>query len=85
MPRVVRIDGLFVDDSSNSKKPRGVTIFSNPRGAPNENAPYPYRLTERLEVNDLKTASGLAPRISDNAEVVKAIKVVSKNRNSIRR
>lgn len=85
MPRVIRIDGLFVDDSNNSEKHRGVIIFSDPSGASNKDLPFPYRLTERLEVNDLKTASGLAARVCDNADVVKAITVVSKNRSSIRR
>lgn len=86
MPRVIRIDGLFVDDSNNSEKHRGVIIFSDPSGrSSNKDLPFPYRLTERLEMINLKTASGLMPRVSDNAEVVKAITVVSKNRSSIRR
>lgn len=60
-------------------------MFSNTPGASDKNLPFPYRLTERLEVNDLKTASGLVPRVSDNVELAKAIEVVSKNREAIRR
>jgi hypothetical protein len=33
-------------------------------------------LTERLEVRGLRTASGLPPRVCDNPEVAKAVKVV---------
>jgi hypothetical protein len=76
MPRRVRIDGLVVEDSGKSENPRVLTIFSDPLGPPRHDRPFPYRLTERLEVRGLETASGLPPRICDNPEVAKAIKVV---------
>jgi len=77
MPRVIRIEGLFVDDSNRANGYRGITYFGDPMGKPHKDRPFPYRLTERIEVDGLKTASGLAPRVSTNPEVAKAIKVIS--------
>ncbi len=78
MPRVIRIEGLFVDDSKYTEKHDGVVFFNDPIAGSSPERPFPYRLTERLEVSDLKTASGLPPRVSTNPEVAKAIKVVAK-------
>lgn len=75
MPRVIQIEGLFVDDSNRSGDYAGITFFNDPLGPPREDRPFPYRLTERLEVSGLKTASGLPPRVSDNPALVQAIKV----------
>ncbi len=76
MPRLVRIDGLVVDDAKPSKNRQGITFFSDPIGAPRDKRPFPYRLTEKLEVRGLKTASGLPPRVCANPEVDQAITVV---------
>lgn len=76
MPRVIRIDGLYIGDSKVSNDTSGITFFSDAIGPSREDRPFPYQLTERLEIRDLETASGLAPRISDNAELVKAVEVV---------
>lgn len=78
MPRLIRIDGLFVDDSDHSENYRGVTFFGDPIGTSRDKRPFPYRLTERIEVNGFKIASGLPPRISDHPEVAKAITFVEK-------
>lgn len=75
MPRVVRIDGLVVEDGGRGEDYAGVYFFSDPLGAPRSDRPFPYRLTERLEVRGLTTASGIAPRVSANPELVKAIAV----------
>ena len=77
MPRVIRIDGLEVDDSKHGGKHRGIVFFSDPVGASKKERPFPYRLTERLEVRGLRTASGLPPRVCDNPDVAKAVKVVA--------
>lgn len=79
MPRVVRIEGLQVDDAwtLNTKKP-GVSYFGDPLGEPRDNRPFPYRLTERIEVSGLKTASGIAPIVSPNPELVRVIELVKK-------
>jgi len=76
MPRVIRIEGLFVDDSKHKEDHRGVLFFNDPIAGSRPDRPFPFRLTERLEVSDLKTASGLPPRVSANPEVAKAIKVI---------
>lgn len=71
MPRVIRIDGLTVDDAA----AKGVAYFDNPRGALGDRAPFPYRPTERVEVRGLKTASGQPPSLSVHAEIEKALPV----------
>jgi hypothetical protein len=78
MPREIRIDGLLIDDSKSktSKKYQGVRMFSNPIGPAGKDRPFPYRLTERVMVKNLKTASGLPVRVSDNPEIAKSIKVI---------
>jgi hypothetical protein len=78
MPRVIRIEGLFIDDSKHTDKYSGVLFFGESIAGSSPERPFPYRLTERLEVSDLKTASGRPPRVSANPEVAKAIKVVAK-------
>jgi len=77
MPRVIRIDGLFVDDSSRTGDERGIAYFNDPLGPPRANRSFPYRLTERLEISDLKSSRGLPFRVSDNPELVKAVTVIS--------
>jgi hypothetical protein len=52
-------------------------LFKDPVAGSGSNLPFPYRLAERVEVSGLMTASGLPPRVSDNPEVAKAIKVVA--------
>lgn len=73
MPRVVRLEGLFIDDPGS----RGVALFNDPLGPPPTARPFPYRLTERVEVRGLRTASGVPPVVSDNPELVSAIKMVT--------
>lgn len=77
MPRVIRIEGLFVDDSKHPAGYPGVAFFSDPVGASPGKRPFPYRLTERLEVRDLKLASGLPARVCSNPEVARAINVIA--------
>jgi hypothetical protein len=76
MPRLIRIEGLFVDDSKPPRDYQGITFFSDPLGASRDKRPFPYRLTEKLEVRGLKTASGLPPRVCPNPEVARAITMV---------
>jgi hypothetical protein len=78
MPRVIRIEGLFVDDSKHKEKHSGIFFFNDPIAGSNPERPFPYGLTERLEVSDLKTASGMPLRVSANPEVGKFIKVVER-------
>jgi hypothetical protein len=76
MPETILIDGLFVDDSNFSNEPEGLTFFSDVLGPPLPERPFPIRLTRKLEIRELTTASGRSLRISDNPEVAAAIKVV---------
>jgi hypothetical protein len=77
MPEVIKIDGLSVDDAAPNGEPRGLAYFNNSLGTAGTERPYPYRLTQRIEVKGLKTASGQTPRVSDNAELAKAVAVIS--------
>jgi hypothetical protein len=82
MPRVIRIEGLFIEDSNPSRDYRGVCFFSDPFGAPSGKRPFPYRLTERLEHSRVETASGLPIHVCTNPEVTKAVHVVSKSKGA---
>lgn len=76
MPRVIRIDGLSVDDSGRSAGYQGIDFLGDPIGPSREKRPFPYRLTEKLEIRALKTSSGLPPRVSNNPEVARAVTVI---------
>jgi hypothetical protein len=76
MPREVRIDGLFVDDSNHPADYQGLTFFSDPIGPPRDKRPFPYTLTKELKVRGLRTASGLPPRLCSNPVAAQAITVV---------
>jgi hypothetical protein len=52
----------------------GVAFFVDILGKPREDRPFPYRLNTRMHVADLKTASGVAPKVSSNPEVRNAIR-----------
>ena len=79
MPREITIDGLVIDDSRHPEKYQGVVFFDDPIGGTRENRPFAYvNLPEILRVRNLKTASGLPPRVSSNPELAKAIKLIEK-------
>lgn len=79
MPRTILIDGLFIDDSALKAKgsSAGVSLFADPAGKTEGKRPFPYRLTEKLVVRALKTASGVAPRVSDSKELAAGIRLAS--------
>jgi hypothetical protein len=79
MPRLIRIEGLFVDDAKLPAGKQGITFFSDPIGPSREARPFPYHLTKQLEVSGLTTASGLPPRVCKNPEVAKAVNVTTKS------
>lgn len=78
MPRLIRIDGLVVEDANHGKSHKGITFFANPTVGASKDRPFPVRLTELLEVRRLTTTSGLAPRIGSHPDVAEAIKVAAK-------
>jgi len=75
MPTGIRIEGLQIDDGPAREGISNVTLFDNPSGAVDATLPHPYRATERVEIFDLKTTSGLTPRVSANPAVAKIISV----------
>lgn len=73
MPRVIRIEGLLIDDSRLKAEHQGPSYFDDDLGDLRRKPPFPYRLTEKLEVRGLRTVSGLPPRLSDNPALAKAM------------
>jgi hypothetical protein len=79
MPRLIRLEGLQIDDAwTTDTQTPGVTYFGHVIGEPRPDRPFPYRLAERVEVQDVHTASGVQPILSPNPEVVRAIALVLK-------
>lgn len=76
MPETIRIDGLVVDDALLKEGPDELAFFNDVLGPPLPERPFPLRLTQTLEVQNLTTASGRPMRISDNPELVEAIQVI---------
>lgn len=75
MPTVIRIEGLTIEDGPVREGSSNVVLFDDPSGALDATLPHPYRATERVEIHDLKTTSGLTPRVSADPKVAKIIPV----------
>ncbi len=73
MPRVIDIDGLFVDDSGT---PRPLAFFGDALGPPDGERPFPYRPGEILEIGNIETASGRDIEFGGSDELADAIEVV---------
>lgn len=78
MPKLIKIEGLQIDDATHSATYKGASYFNDPIGKTKQNRPFPYRLTEKMEISGIKTASKLPLRICDNPEVANAIQVMQK-------
>ncbi len=80
MPREIVIDGLEIDDRNHPEKNyKGPWLFSDPGGSGDLNAeaaPFPYVLTEKVSIKNLKIASKKKLRISPNQRVEKHVKVI---------
>ena len=76
MPRIVRLEGLFIDDSILKPGHAGVVVFREPAEQPPRERPFPYRTTERLELRRVQTASGMPLRVSESAGLTAAIPTV---------
>ncbi|HPT97526.1 MAG TPA: hypothetical protein PLU39_06620, partial [Armatimonadota bacterium] len=78
MPREIRIDGLFVDDSNHPEEYEGMYLFTDPDGAAKSDQarPFPYKLTEKVIIRGLKTASGKKPLLSPDPEMAKSTIVI---------
>ena len=74
MPTTVSIDGLFVDDTQHVEDYTGLYIFTDPDDLhdgvddikPAAKRPFPYAPCHKVEVRNLKTASGKKARLSPN-------------------
>ena len=77
MPREVKIDGLFVDDSNTPDDYEGMYYFTDHDDVQDgvkevvlsKDRPFPYTPCEKIKIKNLATASGKKPRISPNAEL----------------
>jgi hypothetical protein len=77
MPREVKIDGLFVDDSNTPDDYEGMYYFTDhddvqdgvKKVTLSKDRPFPYAPCEKIKIKDLETASGKKPRTSPNAEL----------------
>lgn len=76
MPKTILIENLTVDDSKSPKDYKGVLLLGDPIGKIKDQRPFPYRLTETIQIKDFKASSGKPPRVSDNPEIAKAVKLV---------
>lgn len=77
MPSQVTIDGLFIDDTNHPDEYEGPFLFTDPNGGGTGERPFEYRLTERVVIRNLTTASGLKPRLSPDAEFAAGVTVVA--------
>jgi hypothetical protein len=73
MPRTIKIDGLAIDDSRHGEKYQGVFVFGDPIGSAKTARPFPYVLTQSVQIQNVKTASGRPLGRSINPEVEQAI------------
>lgn len=72
MPSVITLDGLNIDDSEYE----GVSFFGNPPGSFRGKKPFPYRPTESIKIESIKTASGREPIVSSNPDLAEAVEVL---------
>ena len=77
MPKVVRIEDLTVGDPKHGNALKALVFFSDP-GLAKGKRPFPYRVTELLEVSGLKIPGNVKPQVCSNPEVAKAIRYVAK-------
>jgi hypothetical protein len=84
MPREITVDGLFVDDANHPQGYQGMYLFSDPGESHGDSnglplpaeRPFPYARCQRVRVRGLSTASGKAPQLSPNGELLHDIIVV---------
>ena len=76
MPREVRIDGLFVDDSHAPADYDGMYFFTDPAShygdedVPTaEERPFPYGVCQQVKYRHLMTTSGFKAKLSPNADI----------------
>lgn len=83
MPREIRIDGLFIDDSNHPEPYAGPYLFTDPDEAWAEEEdreaigerPFPFARCEQVRIRDLVTASGKGVRTSPGTALDRQISV----------
>ncbi|MDB4385438.1 hypothetical protein N9Z12_05250 [Opitutaceae bacterium] len=75
MPTSIRIEGLTIDDGPAREGESNIVLFDDPSGALDPKLPHAYRPTERVEIKDLTTTSGLTPRVSEDPKLTEIISV----------
>ena len=78
MPRKIVIDGLEIDDSSHPDSYAGPVIFANFNSARKDDSyveKFPYRLTESVELRNVRTSSGKPLGLSFNPAMFKSVRV----------
>ncbi len=76
MPHSILIDGLEVDDSQLPPAEQGPPLFGDITGPEIDDRPFPYQLSQRVEVRGLTFASRRLPRISDDPSLENRIPIV---------
>jgi len=76
MPREVTVDGLFVDDTNHPDHYEGMYLFRDPGGQLGSDCPFPYRLSEKVTLRGLTTASGKKPRLSPNVQLANHVVLI---------
>lgn len=72
MPKTIRIENLSVDDSKSAK---GIFLLDDAIGKGNGKRPFPYQLTEKIQIKGFKATSGKPPQVSSNPEIIKSVKL----------
>ena len=74
MPKSIRIENLIRDDSESHKNFTEISCFGDPIGKAKDKRPFPYQLTEKIQIKGFKSNSGKSLQISRNPDVEKAVK-----------
>lgn len=79
MPREITIDGLAIEDRNPPKDYQGPFLFSDADGPKPATEPraFPYRLTERVTLRNVTTASGKKLRVSPDREFGQRVQVTA--------
>lgn len=81
MPEKITIENLRIDDSQHPDNYNGPAIFSNFNNEMTDASyqeKYPYIKTKEVILQNVKTSSGKALRVSDNAFMFKDVKITEK-------
>ncbi len=74
MPKSIRIENLIMDDSESHKNFTEISCFGDPIGKAKDKRPFPYQLTEKIQIKGFKSNSGKSLHISRNPDVEKVVK-----------